>query len=80
MTRRKALERWETKVSNCGTTPQALWPIAKTLMKRDGPKTPTDLHGPLGTTDHPNEEANVIADCLENQFTSHDLYDENYVR
>jgi hypothetical protein len=35
MTRRKALERWETTVGNCEVRPQALWPIAKSLMERD---------------------------------------------
>jgi hypothetical protein len=33
MTRRKALQRWETKVGICEVTPQAMWPIAKSLMK-----------------------------------------------
>jgi hypothetical protein len=44
MTRRKALEQWETKAGNCGVTPQAVWPLAKSLMKRDGPKAPTAIH------------------------------------
>jgi hypothetical protein len=38
MTRKKALERWETKVSNAEVKPQAIWPIAKSLLKRDGPR------------------------------------------
>jgi hypothetical protein len=45
MTCRKAPERWETKVWNCKITPQVLWPIAKSLMKRDGPKAPIAVHG-----------------------------------
>jgi hypothetical protein len=49
-------------------------------MKRDEPKAPTAVHGPLGITYHPNEKANAIADCLANQFTSHDLCDENHER
>jgi hypothetical protein len=80
MTRRKALERWETKVGNCEVTPHALWPIATSLTKRDRPKSPTAIYGPLGITYQPNEKANVFADCLENQFTSHDLCDENHAR
>jgi hypothetical protein len=55
-----------------------MWPIAKSLMKRDGPKAPTAVHGPLGITYHPKEKGNAIAECLENQFTSHDLCDENH--
>jgi hypothetical protein len=47
-------------------------------MKRDGPKVLTAVHGPLGLTYHTNEKANTIADCLENQFTSHYLCDENH--
>jgi hypothetical protein len=78
MARRKALERWKTKVGNCEVTPQALMPIAKSFMKSDGPKTPTAIHGPLGITYQPNEKANMTADCLENQFTFHDLCDENH--
>jgi hypothetical protein len=80
MTHRKALERWETKVGNCEVTLQALWPIVKSLMERVGPKAPTTIHGPLGITYQPNEKVNVIADCLENQFTSHDPCDENHVQ
>jgi hypothetical protein len=49
-------------------------------MKRDGTEAPTDIHGPLGITYHPNEKANVIADSLENQSTSHDQFDENHER
>jgi hypothetical protein len=80
MPRKKALERWKTKVGTCEVTSQALWLIAKSLMKRYGPKAPTTIHGPLGITYHPNARVNVIADCLENQFTSHDLCDENHER
>jgi hypothetical protein len=27
-----------------------------------------------------SDKANAIADCLENQFTPHDLFDENHER
>jgi hypothetical protein len=49
-------------------------------MKRDGPKAPAAVQGPLGIMYHPNEKANLIADCVENQFTCHDLCDENNER
>jgi hypothetical protein len=49
-------------------------------MERDGPQAPTAVHGPLGITYHLNEKANVIADCLDDQFTSHNLCDKNYER
>jgi hypothetical protein len=78
VTRRKEIEQWETKVGNCEVTLQVLWPIPKFLLKRDRPKAPTA--GPLGITYHLNEKANVIADYLENWFTSHDLCDENHER
>jgi hypothetical protein len=45
-------------------------------MKRDGPKAPTAVHGPLEITYHLNKKANMIVDCLENQFTSHNLCDK----
>jgi hypothetical protein len=49
-------------------------------MKRDEPKAPTAIHEPLGMTYQLKKKANVIADCLENQFTSHDLCDGNHER
>jgi hypothetical protein len=63
MTRKKALERRETKIGNCEFTPQGIWPIAKSLLKRDGPRAPTAIHGPLGLKFLPLEKANAIADC-----------------
>jgi hypothetical protein len=80
MTREKALERWETKISNTEVTPQAIWPIAKSLIKKDGPRAPTAIRGPSGLKYHPSEKADAIADSLENQFTHHDLCDENHER
>jgi hypothetical protein len=66
------------KLANTELTPQAIWPIAKSLSNRDGPRAPTAIHGPLGLNYHPEDKANTIADCLENQFTPHDLCDENH--
>jgi hypothetical protein len=60
--------------------PQAIWPIAKFLLKRGEPRAPTAIHGPSGLVFHPSEKANVIAGCLENQFTHQDLCDENNER
>jgi hypothetical protein len=77
MTCRKALKWWETKVRNCEVTPQALSPTAKSLKKRYGPKVPTTVHRSLGITYHPSKKA-VIADCLENRFTSYDLCHNNH--
>jgi hypothetical protein len=80
MTRRKAIERWETKVGNCEVTPQVLWGIAKLLTKRNEPEPPTAVHGTLRIIYHPKEKANAIADYLENQFASNDMCDENHER
>jgi hypothetical protein len=79
VTCRKALKRLERKIGNYKVTPQVLWPIVISLMKKDGPKIPAAIHGPLGIT-YPNEKANVIADCSENRFTFHDSCDENHER
>jgi hypothetical protein len=73
MIRKKTLEQWETKLENTELTPQAIWPIAKSLTNRDGPKAPSALHDLLGLKSHPEDIANAIAGCLENQFTLHDL-------
>jgi hypothetical protein len=80
MTRKKALERWETKLANTELAPPAKWPIAKSLTHRDGPRAPTAIHGLLGLQYHPLDKATVIADCLENQFTPLELCEENNER
>jgi hypothetical protein len=80
MTRKKALERWERKISNTEITPQTIRPIAKSLLKRVGPRAPTAIHGASGLKFLPTDKANVIADCLEIQFTPHELCDENHER
>jgi hypothetical protein len=80
MTRKKALERWETKISNAEVTPQAIWSIANSPLRRDGPRAPTAIHGSSGLKLLPLEKANAIAYCLENQFTPHELCDENHER
>jgi hypothetical protein len=38
MVRKRVLGRWETELANCEVTPQAIWPIAKSITKRGGPK------------------------------------------
>jgi hypothetical protein len=43
-------------------------------------KAPTKIQGPSGLKFHPSEKANAIADCLEIQFTPHELCDENHER
>jgi hypothetical protein len=68
------------KIGNCEVTPQSIWPIAKSLLKRDEPRAPTAIHCLLGLKFLSLEKANAIADCLENQFTPHDLCDENHER
>jgi hypothetical protein len=78
MTHRRALEWWETKIADTDVTPPAIWPIVKSLMKRDGAKKPAAIHGPFGLIFHLLEKANAIADCLENQFALHDLCDKNH--
>jgi hypothetical protein len=58
MTRRKALEQRETKIENYEVTPQAIWPTAKSLMTRDGPKAPAANHGPSDLQYDPLEKVN----------------------
>jgi hypothetical protein len=67
MVRKRVLERWETKLSNCEVTPQAIMPVAKSLTKRGGPMARSTMHGPLDPIFYPINKSNVIADCLENR-------------
>jgi hypothetical protein len=45
----------------------------KTLIKSCGTKAPSAIYGPLGPIFYPIDEANIMSDCLENQFRAHDL-------
>jgi hypothetical protein len=36
------------------------------------------IHGLLGPIFHPNDKANMIANCLQNQFRSHELCDYDH--
>jgi hypothetical protein len=69
MTRKRALERWETKIGNSGVTPQAIRLTAKFLLKRDGSKAPTAIHGPSGLKFLQSVKANAIAW----RFSSHPM-------
>jgi hypothetical protein len=60
MTRKKALEQWGNHLGNCEVTPKAIWPPVKPLIKRDGPKTPTAIHGPLGLKYQPPDKATTM--------------------
>jgi hypothetical protein len=80
MTRKGAHKRWQTKISNTEVTSQAIWPIAKSLVKRDGPKEPTAIHSASGLKCHPFDKAKATADTLEIQFAPHDLRDETHDR
>jgi hypothetical protein len=59
---KKALERWGIRIDNSEVTPQAIWPITKSLIKGNGSKALTVIHAPLGFKFHPLGKANAIAD------------------
>jgi hypothetical protein len=79
MTQNRALERWE-KIPIFEVTPKSTWSIAKSRTKRDGLKAPSIIHGPLGRIFYLIDKANVITDCLENQFKTHDLCGHDHKR
>jgi hypothetical protein len=71
MTRKKTLERWVTNIGNADVTLQNIWLIAKSLLKRVGPRATTTIHSASGLKILPSEKANAIVDSLEIQFTTH---------
>jgi hypothetical protein len=78
--RKKALDRWDTKIEKCEVTPQAIRPTAKCLTKRGEAKATTTIHGTLGPVFYQNEKAKVIANYLENLFTPHKVCDTDHER
>jgi hypothetical protein len=75
---KKALEWWEINRGNTEVTPKTLWPIAKSLLKRDGPRGLTAIYGFSGLKFYSSEIANAIADSSEIQFAQHILCDQNH--
>jgi hypothetical protein len=49
------------QLANTEVTPQEVWPIAKSLINRDGPRAPTAIHGLLSLKFHLLDTANAIA-------------------
>jgi hypothetical protein len=43
---RRALERWEMKIGNCDVILYVIRPIALSLKRRDGPKSPSAIYSP----------------------------------
>jgi hypothetical protein len=70
----------EKEIGNCEVTPQAIWPVIKSHIKRDGPKAPTATRGPAGLKYQPLEKATTTANFSEIQFTPHDLCDDTRTR
>jgi hypothetical protein len=70
MVRKRALERWETKLAHCKVTSQATWPIAKSLSKCGEPKALSVIDGPFSPMFYRIDKTNIIADCLEKPVQS----------
>jgi hypothetical protein len=64
------------KIGNSEVTPQALWPVVKSLWSGMDQRHQA-LHEPWEIKS-PERESQHDAGYLENQFTSHDLCDENH--
>jgi hypothetical protein len=63
----------KNQFSNCNVTPQSIWPITKSITKMGGPKATSAIHGSLGPILYPFHKDNIITDCIEDQFRSHDF-------
>jgi hypothetical protein len=66
------------KITNVEVTSQEICPTAESLMNKDGVRTIFAIHCPLGLKFQLLEKANAIAECVEKQFTPHDLCDDKY--
>jgi hypothetical protein len=80
MTRKKLIEKWDTRLGNCEVAPRAIWSIARALLNRNAPKAPNATRGYHGLNFFPYEKANAIADCSENHFTHYDFCEEHHER
>jgi hypothetical protein len=60
-------------LANCEVTPQAMWLIANSSEKVMDQRHHLEFMVPLGPIFYPIDKANLIADCLEIQFRTHDL-------
>jgi hypothetical protein len=71
MTRKKALQRWETKIGNAEVTTQDTCPIAKSILTRDGSRAPTAIHGASGPKFPLRRKPTLLLTVWK--FSSHDM-------
>jgi hypothetical protein len=65
MAKKRAIERWETKLANCEVTPKTIWPVAKSLTNKNGPKALFATRGPLSTKFYPIDKVKIRAEYLK---------------
>jgi hypothetical protein len=68
-------EKSTWKMANCGVTPLSIWPIAKPSQKGVDQRHHLQfaILGSLDPIFYTINKANIITDCLENQFRAHDF-------
>jgi hypothetical protein len=78
--RRRALGTMGNQDRKLRGQSEPIWPIAKCLTKRHEPKATTAIHAPSGLVFYANDKINVIANYLENLFTSQKVCDTGHER
>jgi hypothetical protein len=79
MSRKKALEQWETQEVTLKSHLRLYGPLRSPSLRGVDQGHPA-VHVALDIKFHPSQKANAIADCLETQFIPHYLCDENHER
>jgi hypothetical protein len=79
MTRKRALERWESKITNSSYTSGNL-AYCEVLNKQGWTKGTNCYSRSFWNKISSTRKANAIADCLEKRFTPHDLCEKHHKR
>lgn len=71
--RQRSQEHWENCLDECQQDISKMWKLTRSMSKKLSAPPPTVIIGNSGTKYDPVEQANTIADSLEQQFRPHDL-------
>jgi hypothetical protein len=76
MVLKRILARWGRKGGKLKSFTSSITVFYEIPYKKSGePNAPSAIHDPLDPIFYPIDKGKIIADCLENQFTAHDLCD-----
>lgn len=71
--RQRSQELWENCLVECQQDITKMWKLTRSMSKKFSAPPPTVIQAPTGQKYDPEDQANAIADSLEQQFRPHEI-------